>query len=298
MRILVTGTQGQVARALKHVAENAYQDVEVALLGRPQIDLADQQNLHQAIVALHPDIVVNAAAYTAVDQAESHEAQAQAINADGAIAVATATAACNAPIVQLSTDYVFDGRSSRPYLEEDEMCPLNAYGRSKAAGETGVAKANPDHVILRTSWLYSPYGQNFARTMLRLAGTRDVIRVVADQNGTPTSVFDIARAIIDIAHRVTRDDDPALRGIFHATNQGMTTWADFAQAVFDESAARSSVSARVERITTQDYPTPARRPPYSVLDNSKLARTFGIQLPDWRESVGKVIETCIVNDKS
>ncbi len=296
MRILVTGTQGQVARALQHVAASAYQNVEILLLGRPRIDLADHQTLHQAIVALNPDIVVNAAAYTAVDQAESHEALAHVINAEGAIAVASAAAACSAPIVQLSTDYVFDGQSSRPYLEDDVIGPLNAYGRSKAVGEIGVARANPNYVILRTSWLYSPFSQNFARTMLRLAGTHDVIRVVADQNGAPTSAFEVARAIIDIANRVTRDDDSKLRGLFHVTNAGVTTWADFAQAVFDESAARGSVSARVERITTQDYPTPARRPQYSVLNNSKLEHTFGILLPDWRESIGKVIEHCIANE--
>ena len=294
MRLLVTGVQGQVARAVSEAAHPA--GVDVMSLGRPDIDLAHPEGIAEAMIALAPDVVVNAAAYTAVDQAETEEAEATAINARGAAAVAAAAARIGAPLIHLSTDYVFDGASSRAYVEDDAINPTSAYGRSKAAGEIAVAKAQANHVILRTAWVYSPYGKNFLRTMLRLAEARDVVRVVADQRGAPTSALDIADAIILIAHRLMRDDDPHVRGLFHMTGAGAASWADFAEAIFAESAARGGPSAAVERIATTDYPTPARRPANSALDCGKLQKAFGLQLPPWRESVGAVVQRCLAEN--
>jgi len=183
---------------------------------------------------------------------------------------------------------VFDGALDRPYREDDRTGPTGAYGHSKLAGEKAVAAACENSVILRTAWVYSPFGVNFVRTMLRLNETRDEVGVVADQRGNPTSALDIADALIAIAARMKDDSSPRLRGIFHMTGSGEGTWADFAQAVFGEAEARGRRLTRVKRIATADYPTPARRPANSRLDNEKLARVYGLSLPDWRGSVATV----------
>ena len=189
------------------------------------------------------------------------------------------------PLLHLSTDYVFDGALDRPYREDDPTGPTGAYGRSKLAGEKAVAERCENSVILRTAWVYSPFGANFVRTMLRLNETRDEVGVVADQRGNPTSALDIADALIAIAARIKDDSSPALRGVFHMTGSGEATWADFAEAIFREAAARGRRQTRVKRIATADYPTPARRPANSRLDNEKLARVYGFRLPEWRQSV-------------
>jgi dTDP-4-dehydrorhamnose reductase len=282
MRIAVTGSKGQVATSLIERAEGK---VEVAALGRPAFDLADRAAVLAGLQAARPDVVVNAAAYTAVDKAEAEEAVATHVNGDGAGHVAEAAARLGVPLLHLSTDYVFDGALNRPYREDDPTAPAGAYGRSKLAGERLVAERCEDSVILRTAWVYSPFGANFVRTMLRLNETRDEVGVVADQRGDPTSALDIADALIAIAGRVKSDSAPALRGIFHLTGSGEATWADFAEAVFHEAAARGRRLTRVKRIATADYPTPARRPANSRLDNEKLSRVYGFRLPEWRQSV-------------
>jgi dTDP-4-dehydrorhamnose reductase len=282
MRIAVTGSKGQVATSL---IERAGRQVEVVALGRPAFDLTDRAAVLAGLEAARPDVIVNAAAYTAVDKAEAEEALALRVNGEGAGHVAEAAQRLGVPLLHLSTDYVFDGALDRPYREDDRTGPTGAYGRSKLAGEKEVAGRCRDSVILRTAWVYSPFGANFVRTMLRLNETRDEVGVVADQRGNPTSALDIAEALIAVAARVKDDPAPALRGIFHMTGSGEGTWADFAQAVFGEAEARGRRPTCVKRIATADYPTPARRPANSRLDNEKLARVYGWRLPEWRSSV-------------
>jgi dTDP-4-dehydrorhamnose reductase len=282
MRIAVTGSKGQVATSLIERAEGK---VEVVALGRPAFDLTDRAAVVAGLEVARPDVVVNAAAYTAVDKAEAEEVEAIRVNGEGAGHVAEAAARLGVPLVHLSTDYVFDGALDRPYREDDPTAPTGAYGRSKLAGEKAVAEYCENSVILRTAWVYSPFGANFVRTMLRLNETRDEVGVVADQRGNPTSALDIADALIAIAAKMKGDASPALRGVFHMTGAGEATWADLAETIFREAAARGRRSTHVRRIATADYPTPARRPANSRLDNGKLARVYGVWLPEWRHSV-------------
>jgi dTDP-4-dehydrorhamnose reductase len=282
MRIAVTGSMGQVATSL---IDQAGPEFEILLLGRRVFLLEDHGAVLAGLKAARPDVVINAAAYTAVDQAEAEEGLALAVNGEGAGHVAEAAARIGAPLLQLSTDYVFDGALDRPYREDDSPGPRNAYGRSKLLGERLVAERCPNSVIVRTAWLFSPYGANFVRTMLSLDETRDEVSVVADQRGNPTSARDLAAALLAVAARVREDSSPALRGVFHMTGSGEATWADFAEAIFAEAAARGRRLMRVKRITTADYPTPARRPANSRLDNEKLRRVYGLELPNWRRSL-------------
>ena len=288
MRIAVTGSQGQVVRAL--IERAAGQDAEIILLARPAVDLLEPASIAAAIEAAVPTIIVNAAAFTAVDKAESDETLAERINATGAGAVSEAAARVRAPIVQLSTDYVFDGRLDRPYREDDSTAPLGAYGRTKLAGEAAVAAANPRHVILRTSWVYSPFGANFVKTMLRLGQTQESVRVVADQIGAPTSALDIADAILHICRRLHADPGGGNHfGIFHFAGAGTASWADFAEAIFTEAEQHGRRPVAVTRIATSDYPTAARRPANSRLDTRKFIDTYGFAPPAWRLSLPPVI---------
>ena len=289
MRLLVTGTNGQVARALK-AREGG--DLQVSLVGRPQLDLAEAGDLTALFAAHAPEVVVSAAAYTQVDKAEAETALAFKINSEGAGAVARAAAALGAPIIHLSTDYVFDGAAARRQTESEPTGPVNVYGASKLAGEQQVALATANHAILRTAWVYAPQGANFVRTMLRVARTNPELRVVDDQHGAPTSALDIAAAVETVArHLAARPDDAALRGVFHLTASGpTTTWAGFAMEIFRLSAERGGPSARVLPIASADYPTAARRPAWSSLDPTKLAERHGVTLPDWRLALAEVID--------
>lgn len=290
MRLLVTGLAGQVATSL--VEEGALvSGVEVVLAGRPALDLARPDTVSNAVRAAAPDVIVNAAAYTAVDRAEEEEALATKVNRDGAEAVARAAAALGVPIVHLSTDYVFDGSKTRPYREDDEPAPASAYGRSKLAGERAVAEASRDHVILRTAWVYSPFGANFLKTMLRLAAERDTLRVVDDQVGNPTYAPDIARGVLRVAEALLAEPDASsLRGTFHMTAGGETSWCGFAREIFRESARRGGPQAHVEAIGTADYPTPARRPGNSRLDTSRFDHAFGVPLPRWEVGLRRCLD--------
>jgi dTDP-4-dehydrorhamnose reductase len=291
MRIAVTGTKGQVVTALIEKASQT--GVEIITVGRPQLDLAVPDSVQAALRAARPDVIVSAAAYTAVDKAESEPELAFAVNAEGAGAVAEAAAVLGVPIIHLSTDYVFGGDKAKPYVETDPTGPVSVYGRSKLAGEIKVAAATANHVILRTAWVYSPFGANFLKTMLRLAETRDTLKVVADQHGQPTSALDIADGVIAVARSLASDKDPALRGVFHITASGHGSWADFAEAIFAGLKARTGKTVTVEHITTADYPTPARRPTNSRLDSDKLLQAYGIVLPDWRVSTKAVLDRLI-----
>jgi dTDP-4-dehydrorhamnose reductase len=282
MRVAVTGSRGQVASSL---IERAGPDVEIITLSRPAVALEDRDSVLAGVAAARPDAVINAAAYTAVDKAESEEDLAMKVNGAGAGHVAEAAARVGAPLLHLSTDYVFDGRLERPYREDDPTGPTGAYGRSKLAGEKQVAGNCQNSAVLRTAWVYSPFGANFVRTMLRLNETREEVGVVADQLGNPTSALDIAEALLAIARQMRENDSPELRGVFHLTGAGEASWADLAEAVFAEAHARGRRLTRVKRIATADYPTPARRPANSRLDNARLLRIYGLALPDWRASV-------------
>jgi dTDP-4-dehydrorhamnose reductase len=241
-----------------------------------------------------PALVINPAAYTAVDKAEDDADAAFAVNRDGARHVAEAAAAAQVPIIHFSTDYVFDGSKPSPYGETDPTGPLGAYGRSKLTGEVEVAKVNPRHVILRTAWVCSPDGSNFLKTMLRLAASRDELGVVDDQHGSPSFADDIAAATTRIAtNLLDRRDDRSLRGVFHLTSAGATTWCGFARRIFARSAARSGPSAEVKAISTTDYPTRVRRPANSQLDCSLVAARHGVVMPDWRDALEHCLDRLI-----
>ncbi|WP_374408342.1 dTDP-4-dehydrorhamnose reductase [Pelagerythrobacter sp.] len=289
MRIAVTGTSGQVVTSL--IERGKLAGDEIVAIGRPQLDLADPASVATPLAAARPDAIVSAAAYTAVDKAESERDLALAVNAVGAGAVAAVAADMGVPLIHLSTDYVFDGSGVQPWTESDLTGPTGVYGETKLAGEQAVLAAHPGgSAILRTAWVYSPFGANFVRTMLRLAAERDEVSVVADQIGNPTSALDIADGVFAVARNLAADSDPALRGVFHMSGAGEASWADFARAVFAASAERGGPSAEVNAITTADYPTPARRPANSRLDCARLAEAHGVALPDWRDSLPPVVE--------
>jgi dTDP-4-dehydrorhamnose reductase len=290
MRILVTGASGQLARSLAALDESQ-PGLAIVVHGRPELDLENPGIISSLIAHIRPQIVVNAAAYTAVDAAERDDARAFAVNATGAGAVAAAAAAVGLPVIHVSTDYVFAGAETRPYREDDPTGPRTVYGQSKLAGEAAIAAANPDHAILRTAWLYSPYGANFVKTMLRLAGDRDTIKVVDDQHGNPTYVPDLAEAILRIAKRMLdAPGDRSLRGVFHVVAPDSATWCEFAREIMALSSLSGGPSATIVPITTAEYPTPAERPRNSRLDCSKAHATFGVELPRRAESLRKCLK--------
>ena len=296
MRMTVTGQSGQVVLSM---LERAPQGVTVTALGRPSLDLEQLGSIGPAIAATRPDVVVNAAAFTAVDLAESEEAAAQTVNGAAAGEVARAAARLGVPVIQISTDYVFDGSLDRPYREGDPVGPISAYGRSKLAGEEAVAAATPNHAILRTAWVYSPFGKNFVRTMLRLAETRDEVGVVADQVGSPTSALDAADAIFTVARNlVERPNEATLRDVFHMGAQGEAVWADVAEAIFAERERLGGMPVRVKRIATTDYPTPARRPANSRLDSSRLKTIHGAGLPHWQASLASCVRRLLSTEQT
>jgi dTDP-4-dehydrorhamnose reductase len=287
--ILVAGKTGQLARCLVEAAR--LRGTALVAMGRPEFDLTRPESLAQAVAPHAPRAIVNAAAYTGVDKAEAEPALAMTVNRDGAAALAVAAARLGVPFIHVSTDYVFDGRKHGAYVEEDAPAPLGAYGRSKLAGEAAVRAACPAGVILRTSWVYSPFGQNFVTTMLRLAATREKVQVVDDQHGAPTAAFDLAGAILDLVDRLSpapRDRDTG--GIYHLANEGETTWHGFATAIFAGWARRGRRVPALEAITTAQYPTPARRPANSRLDGNKIARVFGLRLPPWQSALERCLD--------
>lgn len=288
--VLIAGRGGQVARALAGTMPDG---MSAVCLGRPDMDITDFASIDRAMDEVAPTLVINAAAYTAVDQAESEPEEARRVNASAAGALAKAAAERGAAILHLSTDYVFDGRKPAPYAETDEVAPLGVYGRSKLEGEQLVLASNPHAVILRTAWVYSPWGKNFAKTMLRVADTRAELSVVHDQRGNPTSAVDIALGIWKIVQTHARQPDRFEPGIYHMTATGEASWAEFAEEILAVSAAKGGPTARVKRITTAEYPTPTERPVNSRLNCNKLASTFDVRLPDWKLSVRGVVEELI-----
>jgi len=292
MRVLVAGRTGQLAVEL--LARLPRDGHEVVALEAPELDLTDPASIARAAEEVAPDAIVNAAAYTAVDKAEGQRDLAFAVNATGAGLLAGAAAARDIPFVHVSTDYVFSGDDGAPYREDAPTAPLGVYGESKLAGEVAAMAANPRSAILRTAWVCSPHGANFVRTMLRLAGERDTVSVVADQRGAPTFAADLADAIARILPRLAtaRAGDGAF-GVFHLTGQPHTTWHGFAEAIFAGAAARGRAVPRLLPIATSDYPTPARRPADGRLDCSRIARVHGVAAPDWRASLSGCLDTLI-----
>ena len=284
--ILITGGSGQVGGALLRLAPSG---VEVVAPSRSELDLTDPVALAAMVGARSWAAVVNCAAYTAVDKAESDVVAAWQINALAPAALATATAAAGIPLIHVSTDYVFDGRKAEPYREDDPVAPLGVYGASKLGGEVAVRTANPAHVILRTAWVVSATGHNFVKTMLRLGADRPQLRVVADQLGCPTSADDIARAILTIIGRIGQ----ATYGTYHFVNGGEATWHGLAEAVFARAAAHGRPAPTVEAIATSDYPTPAARPANSRLATDKITRDFGIMPRDWKDAVDEIVDALV-----
>ncbi|WP_213739124.1 dTDP-4-dehydrorhamnose reductase [Bradyrhizobium sp. dw_411] len=286
--LLIAGKNGQVARCLRDLAFQ--QNIPIVAVGRPELDLEDKASIDRVLDAVEPSAVINAAAYTAVDRAETEPAAAFAINCNGAAEIADAARRRRIPFLHLSTDYVFDGEKKSPYVENDITAPLNIYGASKLAGEVAVLKAHPGAVILRTSWIYSPYGNNFVKTMLRLSETQPIVKVVDDQRGAPTSAAELASAVLKIVARLQsagdRDDDA---GIYHLAGEGEASWHEFASAIFASLVRRRRPVALLRPIGTDEYPTPARRPRNSCLDCSRAERVFGVRLASWRSS----LEVCL-----
>jgi dTDP-4-dehydrorhamnose reductase len=285
--ILIAGRNGQLAKCLRDLA--AMRGLPAVALGHRELDLENREGIDELIASIAPSAIINTAAYTAVDRAESEAAKVFSINRDGAAALANVAWQMNIPLIHLSTDYVFDGAKPDAYDESDIPAPLNVYGASKLAGEAAVLAAHPLATVIRCSWLYSPYGSNFVRTMLRLCETQPIARVVRDQQGNPTYAYDLAEAVLQIAERSVTVDRRAAAGIFHLAGQGETSWHDFAKAIFDELSRRGARIPTLEAITTEEFPTAARRPRNSRLDSSKAERVFGIRLASWRHS----LEACL-----
>jgi len=288
MRIAVTGRSGQLVTAMLTLAGKA--GIEVAAVGRPELELERPEAAEALIAALNPDVIVSAAAYTAVDKAESERETAFAVNGMAPGIIAGVARKLGIPVIHISTDYVFDGSKVGFYTESDATSPLSVYGASKLEGERAVAAATPDHAILRTAWVYSPFGANFLKTMLRLGETRSSLSVVADQYGRPTSALEIARAVFAVAKGLKENDSSALRGVFHLSADGEGSWADFAEAIFAGAEKRGRPPVEVKRITTAEYPTPAKRPTNSRLSTDKLKQTYHVQLPDWRGSLDECLD--------
>ena len=278
--ILVAGRSGRVARFL--VEEAAALGVSVRALGRPELDIENPDSIERTLASLSPRAIINAAGCVVVDEAERNPGAAFAINRDAAASLARAAAGAAIPFLHVSSDYVFDGAKMAPYVEDDAAHPLSVYGRSKAEGEQAVLAAHPSAFILRTSWVYGTYGTNFVTSMLRLAKAQDVVRVVADQYGTPTAGPDLARAMLGMTTQLLARSGKQEPGIYHVAGAGETTWLGFAEAVFESWARLGHRVPRIEPISVADWPGPAQRPTYSCLDCTKVERAFGIRLPEWR----------------
>lgn len=288
MKVLVTGREGQLARSIMERARNM-EDLAVVSVGRPALDLTDAQSVRREIQGAAPDLVINAAAYTAVDQAEDEPELAFRTNGGGAGEVAAAAREAGAGIIQISTDYVFDGQTCGTYDERDSTNPLGVYGASKLEGEARVREANDDHVIIRMAWIYSPFGRNFLKTMMSLACTRDEVPVVSDQWGSPSSALDLADALLAIVRARAAGSSIGRGEAYHLSAGGEASWADFAEAIFVACQEFGAPSATVRRISTADWPTRATRPKRSVLDSSKFAKDFGVSLPAWEVSTRAIV---------
>ena len=287
MKILITGAQGQVGKELVSIAEQHY---DVIAAGRDELDITQAKSVAEYIKSSQPDIVINAAAYTAVDKAEEDQERAYAINRDGAKNLATACAQHNIPLLHISTDYVFDGSKIDAYSETDNVTPLGIYGESKWQGEEAIRKLLSQHVILRVAWVFGAHGNNFVKTMLRLAKDRDELNVVADQFGGPSPAKSIAKTLIHLVD-IYQKYKKLQWGTYHYCGTEKTNWCDFAREIFKQANEKGLMNKkiRVSSITTAEYPTLAKRPQNSMLNCTKIKNTFGIDMPDWHAGLNEVL---------
>jgi len=296
MRVLLTGANGQVGREVKSCI--VPKGFDLLALDRKALDITDPTLIESQVSQSGVGLVVNCAAYTSVDKAESEAELAFAVNRDGPAYLASACAETGVPLVHISTDFVFDGQKRDPYLETDQISPLNVYGKSKAAGEAVVRKRLREHIILRTSWVYGAGGHNFVKTMLRLGREKEVVRVVADQYGCPTYAADLAETILAIVGKIIQGRQIAW-GTYHYCGKGVTSWHGFAEAIFALAGQHTSLKVkRIEPISTAEYPTPAKRPANSVLDCSLLEKEFGIRSQLWSECLARMIKEMFSVEKS
>jgi len=289
MRVLLTGAAGQLAGDL--APGLTAEGMEVTALAKSGLDITDAERVMKVVRETSPGVIVNAAAYTQVDRAESAPDTAFAVNSLGAANLADAASEVGATLVHVSTDFVFDGAKRSPYVEGDPTAPLGVYGASKLAGEVEITERLAHHVIVRASWLYGAEGNNFVKTILRLARERETISVVSDQTGTPTWTADLASALTEVVKRLSGTDSSEVFGLYHYSPGGEASWYDFAVEIVRRAEALGArfKCREVKAIPTSEYPTPARRPAYSVLDHTRFAETFGVDVPDWRDSLGRML---------
>ena len=290
MVVLVTGAMGQVGQALKEAALS-HSDTVFYFAGSAEADVTSMAALTTVFSNVKPDVCINAAAYTAVDKAESEPEKAHAINSTGAANIATVCKAFNTTLIHISTDFVFNGTKQTPYTEEDITSPQSVYGKTKLDGEIAIEQLLKEHYIIRTSWVYSQYGNNFMKTMLRLAAERDTVSVVNDQTGTPTNANSLANALITIAkYSISNPGNPNY-GIYNYSNEGECSWYDFAKKIFEV----YKINIDLQPISTEAYPTPAKRPPYSVLNKEKFKNAFNTGVESWQDSLQNLVDNGIYN---
>ena len=285
MKVLITGSNGQLGSEIKELASD-YKNLECVFKDLPELDICDAEVLNTFIIDQHINAVINCAGYTAVDKAEEEALIAQKVNSEGVLNLANALKKVDGKLIHISTDYVFDGNHSQPYKESDPVSPISVYGETKRAGELVVFNSSIDAIVIRTSWLYSGYGNNFVKTMLRLGNEKKSIQVVSDQKGTPTFAKDLAKTCLDILSDASSTKISKKGSLYHYSNEGVTSWYDFATAIMEI----GNIDCKVIPIETKDYPTQARRPMYSVLDKSKIKSDFKVTIPHWRDSLTNCIK--------
>jgi len=282
MVVLVSGASGQLGQSLRHVA-GCFPEIDFVFCNSNELDITDQADCESVFARIKPDYCINTAAYTAVDKAESEPEKAASINVTGAKNLAVACKKSGSILLHISTDFVFDGKSNTPYTEESQTNPLSVYGRTKLEGEQAISETLKKHFIVRTSWVYSQFGQNFMKTMLRLGQERDSVSIVSDQMGTPTNAIDLAEILVKIIMSCTTGNPEALFGTYHFSGEGQCSWYDFAKKIFEA----NDIKIAVHPIQTKAYPTQAKRPAYSVLSKAKIKAAFGIEIKNWEESLKK-----------
>ena len=285
MKLLITGSNGQLGSEIKELASD-YKNLECVFKDLPELDICDAEVLNTFIIDQHINAVINCAGYTAVDKAEEEALIAQKVNSEGVLNLANALKKVDGKLIHISTDYVFDGNHSQPYKESDPVSPIGVYGHTKRAGELAVLNGSIDAIVIRTSWLYSVYGNNFVKTMLRLGNEKKSIQVVSDQKGTPTYAKDLAKTCLDILSDAGSTNISKKGSLYHYSNEGVTSWYNFATAIMEI----GNIDCKVIPIETKDYPTQARRPMYSVLDKSKIKSDFKVTIPHWRDSLTNCIK--------
>ena len=285
MKVLITGSNGQLGSEIKELASN-YENLECVFKDLPEMDICDTEVLNTFIIDQHINAVINCAGYTAVDKAEEDLETASKVNVKGVLNLVNALKKVDGKLIHISTDYVFDGNHSKPYKVSDPVSPIGVYGETKRAGELAVLNSSIDSIVIRTSWLYSVYGNNFLKTMLRLGNEKKSIQVVSDQKGTPTFAKDLAKTCLDILSNAGSTNISKKGSLYHYSNEGVASWYDFARAIMEI----SNIDCNIIPIETKDYPTQAIRPLYSVLDKSKITSDFKVTIPHWRDSLANCLK--------